>query len=370
MPPRRIRRTAALALAAALLGLPAARGQNQGVTVTPDEKSFETADGVKLRGLFYRGPKGPSGPVVLMLHAYKANPDEAVWSDTAKLLVEKGFSVFRFDFRGHGKSTDVVPAKFWINPVNKQNVALTRGFTHATDSSIKYDDFRSNYYPMLVQDLAAARNVLDQMNDTGEVNASSIYLLGAGDAANLGLFFLATEWLRERQKPNVGVPPNFVSPRRSLFPGADPAGMDYAGAIWLGPARAPAGGITTRQLQEWVISPYALQLRNDTSMLFLYGEKDSAGAGVAKSLYNDVLMVKKTAGPGGQKLLPPEQTFLREVPKTALSGVKLLGNNVGTEKMVDDFLTAVEKERKGKTRKTREWDKPLIIDVQAFGAVK
>jgi pimeloyl-ACP methyl ester carboxylesterase len=365
-----VRRTVAAVLVVALSGAYA-----PAQTQAPEEKSFKTADGVKLRGLFYKSPKGGSAPVVLMLHAYKANPDEAVWADTAKMLVGQGYNVLRFDFRGHGKSTDVDPAEFFDvrqpwGPINKANVKIGPGLSPATKNTIKYVDFSPNYFPMLVQDLAAARNLIDQMNDTGELNASSIYLLGAGEAAPLGLFFVATEWLRERSKPNVPVPPQFVSPRRQLFPGSDPAGMDYAGAIWLGPAKAPA--LVPTELRNWVVSAFALKMRTETPMLFLYGEKDKAAEAVAKAFYDSVLMVDAKAGPSGAKLPRPEQTFRREIKGSGNAGVKLLGNNLGTEKMIEDFLREVEKERKGKTRKVRDWEKPLYIDVGSggFGAIR
>lgn len=363
-----VRRFLGAGLAAALFGLTAsAPAQAPG---SPEEKSFRSADGVKLRGLFYKSPKGASAPVVIMLHAYKANPDEAVWADAAKRLVAQGYHVFRFDFRGHGKSTDVVPDEFWTNPVNKAHVKVSPGMSAATDSTIKHEDFRNTYYPMLVQDLAAVRSQIDLMNDNGEVNASSIYLFGAGDAANLGIFFMATEWLRERQKPNVGIPAQFVSPRRPLFPGADPAGLDYAGAIWLGPAKSPQGGISSANLRNWVLSPFALKMRNETAMLFVYGEKDKAADVYSKTLYNEVLAVSARSGPGGVNLMKPEFTFLREAKGSGNTGMKLLGNQLGTEKFVEEFLTFVEKERKSKTRKNREWDKPLYIDVVGFGALR
>ena len=38
--------------------------------------------------------------------------------------------------------------------------------------------------------------------------------------------------------------------------------------------------------------------------------------------------------------------------------------------MVEKFLKAVDGERKSKTRKTREWDKPLFIEVTAFGVCR
>src|SRR5689334_8484436 len=86
--PMPIRRTMAAVLVVALSGSYASAQ-----TQAPEEKSFKTVDGVKLRGLFYKSPKGGSAPVVLMLHAYKANPDEAVWADTAKMLVGLGYNV-------------------------------------------------------------------------------------------------------------------------------------------------------------------------------------------------------------------------------------------------------------------------------------
>jgi pimeloyl-ACP methyl ester carboxylesterase len=364
-----VRRILGASLAVALVGLTAAPASAQAAKA-PEEKSFRSADGVKLRGLFYKSPRGAAAPVVVLLHAYKANPDEAIWSDVAKRLVGLGYHVFRFDFRGHGKSTDVVPDEFWANPINRALVRVSPGMTAATDNSIKFEDFRPNYYAMLVQDLAAVRSQIDLMNDNGELNASSIYLFGAGDAVNVGMFFLSTEWLRERQKPNIGVPPQYVSTRRPLFPGSDPAGLDYAGAIWLGPAKAPPGSISSNNLRNWILSPYALKMRNETPMLFLHGEKDRASDSYSKTLYNDVLAVNARTAPGAGNLMKPEWTFLREVKGSGNAGVKLLGNQLGTEKTIEEFLSTVDKERKSKTRKIREWDKPLYIDLQSFGALR
>ncbi|HET6573175.1 MAG TPA: alpha/beta fold hydrolase [Fimbriiglobus sp.] len=366
----RVRRILAAGLTVALFGAGTAAAPAQ-APGTPEERSFRTADGVKLHGLFYKSPKGAAAPVVIMLHAYKANPDEAVWAETAKQLVKRGYHVFRFDFRGHGKSTDIVPDEFWSNPVNKAMVRVSPGSTAATDSSIKFEDFRDSYYPMLVQDLAAVRNQIDLMNDNGDLNASSIYLFGAGDAVNVGMFFLATEWLRERRKPNLAVPPPYVSPRRGLFPpSADPAGLDYIGAVWVGPAKAPRGSISSNDLRKWVLSPYAFKMRNETAMLFVYGEKDRAAESYSKTLFNEVLAVNARAASGVGNLMKPEWTFLRDVKGSGNTGMKLLGNQLSTEKTIEDFFATIDKERKGRTRKIREWDKPLYIDVLGFGAMR
>ena len=337
------------------------------VPVEPEDQSFKSADGVKLVGKLYKTAKG-AAPVVLMLHDYKANPNEAVWEDTAQLLANRGYNVFRFDFRGHGKSLDVVPGEFWLRPENKSLINLG-GVNPSLKSTIKFTEFKQNYFPMLVQDIAAARNVIDQLNDNGVVNASTIYLLGAGDSAGLGMLYLASEWSRERQKPNVGVVAQYVSPNRPLFPTAEPAGGDFGGAVWLGPTRNVS--MSTQIIKDWVLSPRTINLRTETSMLFIHAEKDTKSAPVAKFLYKDALMVESRTNPStGQKLLRPEQTFVREIKGSAAAGAKLLGNKLGTEDMVEKFLKAVDSERKSKTRKTREWDKPLFIEVTAFGVCR
>ena len=115
-----------------------------------------------------------------------------------------------------------------------------------------------------------------------------------------------------------------------------------------------------------MLNQFALKMRNETAMLFIYGEKDKAADAYSKTLYNEVLAVNAKSAAGGVTLMKPEWTFLREVKGSGNTGMKLLGNQLGTEKMIEEFLTAIEKERKSKTRKIREWDKPLYIDVASF----
>lgn len=336
-------------------------------TFEVEDQSFKSADGAKLVGVLYKTAKG-GAPVVLVLHDYKANPNETAWDDSAKTLAKRGYNVFRFDFRGHGKSLDVVPGEFWLRPENKNLISLG-GVNPSVKSTIKYTEFKPNYYPMLVQDIAAARNVIDQLNDNGTVNASTIYLLGAGDAAGLGMLYLASEWSRERQKPNVGVVAQYVSPNRPLFPTAEPAGSDFGGAVWLSPTRNSS--ISQQNVKDWVLSPRTINLRTETAMLFIHGEKDAKSTPVAKFLFKDALLVDAKTNPtNGQKLLHPDQTFIRTIKGSDAAGTKLLGNNLGTEEMVEKFLKAVDSERKSKTRKNREWDKPLFIEVTAFGVCR
>lgn len=362
--------------AAVLLALsgPAALAQND---VKPEEKAFKSTDGVKLQGEFYKtqSPKGKEAPTVLVMHGYMQKPDDAAWDDTAKTLA-KNYNVFRFDFRGHGKSTDIEPSDFWNNPVNRQFVTIQPPLKPETKNTIKFTDFKPNYYPMLVQDLAAARNELDKMNDANIINSSMLYILASGDMTYLTLFFIASEWQREKRKPSeVLLPPAFqvVSPSRQRVQNSDPAGEDYAGCVFLGPNR-PAmtpTALSYFDLKAMVISNYALKLRNETPMAFVYGAKDTKGEAATRSFMNDVLMANAKTSPTGVPLLKPDLLFPVKIDNTPLTGVKLLGNNLGTEKQLEKFVLDIStKERKAKTWQAREWDKPLYVDVRAFGAIR
>ena len=330
-----------------------------------EEVSFKSVDGVKLSGLFYKALDAAK-PVVLMLHDYKADPSAGVWDDTARLCLAKGFNVLRFDFRGHGKSTEVIPGEFWVR---RENSSLINGGTAAnvaTKTAIKHADFRPAYFPMLVQDIAAARNYLDQLNDSGTVNTSTVYLLGAGDAAGLGFLYMASEWSRERIKPNVGVPAQYVSPRRALFPSAEPAGPDIGGAIWLGPTRNTSLLLTS--LKQWCLNPATVELRSQTRMLFLYGDKDPKSSDFSRQLFNDVLMINRRTTTDGTVLTKPEfVSYLRDIKGSNAAGTKLLGNNLGTENLISVFLKDIDKDRSAKTRKNRDWDKPLWINLTDYG---
>src|SRR5436309_1388762 len=111
------------AAAAATLVAPAPEGLAQ--AAGPVDETFETYDGVKLRGLFYASPKGSGQPVVVMLPQYGKDMTKGAWDGLAKRLSDGGFHVLRFDWRGHGKSTDIDASRFWGQAVNQR---LVRGY--------------------------------------------------------------------------------------------------------------------------------------------------------------------------------------------------------------------------------------------------
>jgi len=363
----------AAAVVLSLFGADAVRAQE----IKAEAKSFKSIDGVKLEGQFYKSPKGKDVPTVLLVHGFQQKPDDAAWDDTAKTLAAN-YNVFRFDFRGHGKSTDIDPTEFWLDKYpNKQYVRIQPPLTTVTKNTIKFGDFLPSYYPVLVQDLAAARHELDRMNDAGLINSSMIYILASGDMTYLTLFFIATEWQREKKKPGeILLHPryHFVSPNRPLTEGYDPAGQDYAGCVFLGPNRLPATGtaFSNQDMKNIIYNAktQSVKLRTETPMLFLYGSKNARDPAFTTGVLNEVLMVNAKVAPGGVAIAKPDLVFSVKI-ETALTGVKLLGNALGTEAHLEKFIKDISTtERKAKTWTVREWDKPMLIDVRAYGALK
>ena len=219
--------------------------------------------------------------------------------------------------------------------------------------------------PVAVVLFAAARLHLDLKNDQSQVNTSSIYLIGAGDAATLGMLWLASEWQRPAIRPTIigatGVEvPYKLSPTPGVFPDVE-AGRDIAGAIWLTatkPSMIPAATVA-----EW--SKDAPKLRENNPMLFLVGAKDQTGVSASKFFYKQVLVAE---GNRPLQVKPLDQTFLTELKGIKLSGAALLGNNAqtGTETEITKFLTGRQKDRVAVTAKARKWDSPYFINLPAF----
>jgi hypothetical protein len=196
------------------LGVPSALAQPP----EPIKETFRTPDGVELHGLFHAAQKNPAtAPVVVFLYAPGADRDmtKGDWAGLAKKLTEapEGYHVFQFDWRGHGKSAVIKDTKkFWTNPYlngpqSNFNVFIKGGppkMPLKNDLSVK--DLGANaakYMPAYLNDLAGVRLYLDTKNDNKELNASSIYIVGTGDAAGLGMAWLAAEWKRPAVMPGV-----------------------------------------------------------------------------------------------------------------------------------------------------------------------
>jgi len=348
---------------------PAPRAAAQAADDNTKQIAFKTYDEVTIQGTLYKSNKGGNSPVVMMLHAFGEDSNKGDFRGLAnKLSTEHGFHVLRFDFRGHGQSK-LVANKFWDDPINK--AYLPRALVKKAPDKIDLNDLKAaknGYYPRLADDILAARIALDQLNDNNEVNTSSVYLLGAKDAVTNGFLYISAEWARPQKLPPVMVQrfpplPPARSPQSVLGPGDAAAGLDIAGCIWLSPTRNLQ--VPPNTIQQWVQN--APDMRERTPMLFLYGDGDAAAKRDAKFFRDEVLAAKVVGAP-----LPKLQlTRSMAIEKTNLAGANLLGKQLGTEKLIVDYLEALEKERRNLIRvPNRGYATSPGINLPLFGVCK
>jgi hypothetical protein len=283
-----------------LLPTQSCRAQNAGKAAEGTPVAFATADGVQLSGTFYP-PGGKRDAVVLLLHPIGKGEDshKTGWDSLAQSLNKQGYAVLSFDFRGHGKSTEVDRKKFWSVPVNQAHVKGNK----ASPDEIKFEDFKPTYYPMLVNDIAAAKSFLDRQNDQGRCNTSALILIGAESGAALGSVWLNSEFYRYKFFPPSF--PQFPIPRFA----EEPEGKGTIAAVFL--SVSPLMGEKARPLSLEKVLTIPGKL-NGVPIAFLYGEGDKAGKALAKNLefsvkgkqtFTGAVEVKGAEGAKGRKLL-------------------------------------------------------------------
>ncbi len=375
--------------AAAGLADPAARAQPKDNVV---DETFRTADGVELHGRFSAttkaGVTAGNAPVVVFLYAPGSGNDmtKGDWGTLTKELNKEGFHVYQFDWRGHGKSTEIKDTeRFWLKSPYL-NGAAGSGAPNTFISgwqkkplkdkiSIKEVTNATRFYPSYAMDLAAVRYQLDTKNDNKELNTSSVYLVGTEDAAGLGLAWITMEWKRPATKPgdNQLAIAGAAGAARYDFIGQqlrgdfDEAGQDFAGAVWLSASRPAA--FTTTTMKTWASNvAFAPQLRNNTPMLFLTGDRDSRGKTDAKFYFDEVLVGEPKKG---SPLAPLKQTFVRELKGGGADrGLKLLGNKeVNAEDTILKFMKEVQKDRQRTASKVRKYENSYGVNLKYFGLV-
>jgi hypothetical protein len=315
---------------ALLLAVPGfARAQN---AAKPEKVRFTSIDGVELHGSFY--PSKRSAPTVLILHAIGEDSKKKGWLSLAEQL-QKDYCVLTFDFRGHGDSTEVQSDLFWKQNYNRQYV---RSSDKAT---ISHKGFDKRYYPVLVNDIAAAKAFLDRSkNDSGVCNTSSFVIIGAETGASLGAIWLNAEWHRYKMIPPMmfGLQPQ---------PDTRPEGKDVVAAIWL--SMSP-------MLGTYRLSPSAqLEIpgrQGATPMVFMYSDGDEKGKGVATKCAS-YLKATKDAKYGyivAQKIEGGGK----------LTGVSLLQKALGTGDAIADYLEKVM-QVKGNEWTEREFKKSQYV---------
>jgi hypothetical protein len=273
-----------------------------------DRVKFDTCDGVELHGSWYG--KDAKSTCVILLHNVggpkPGNSQQDGWDRLAKALNEKGFAVLAFDFRGHGNSTSVVPG-FWQKAYN----AGVRGGPKS--ETINHKDFQKSYYPILVNDIAAAKAFLDRRNDSGECNSRSIILIGAQEGAALGVMWLASEWHRFQVISSF--------PRVRLD--TAPEGKNVIACVWLSMTGSQP------ELGNWL---KAIGKDKKVPMGFLYGANDATAASFAQKWAKDL---KGTTSP------TKELTAADAIAKSSLAGSDLLRKDLDTVDRIATYCTKV-----------------------------
>ncbi|MBI3411688.1 MAG: hypothetical protein HY040_25440 [Planctomycetes bacterium] len=293
---------------------------------------FHTVDGVEIVGTYYPSARGKA-PAVILLHALGDHSRTNAWTNLAVEL-QKKYSVLAFDFRGHGNSKNLSDAtEFWKHPINKNNV---KGAPKGTE--IDYQNMRKEYFPALINDIAAARAYLEGRNDARDCNTSSMIVIGAESGATLGAIWLNSEWLRYQQLSGGFAPTQLNK---------TPEGKDVIAAIWLTPTTKL--GSRTVSLSQILDLPARI---GKTPMTFLYGDADASGKTIAKGCEK---AIKGADAKGDYKY-----TAAVKIPDSKLAGANLLQKSTGTTKSIMEYLEDVV-DFKGNAWAERDFRKSFYV---------
>src|SRR5262245_51643950 len=84
-------------------------GETSAQNAKSEPVTFDTADGVKIKGTYWAPTKGKKMPTVLLIHNFDmakgGDSHQDGWDSLGDALQAKGYAVLSFDFRGFGQST-------------------------------------------------------------------------------------------------------------------------------------------------------------------------------------------------------------------------------------------------------------------------
>jgi hypothetical protein len=280
----------------------------------PERVRIETADEVELQGWYYPSSQKDKALCALLLQDLSGTVPNPGWESLAERLQAKGYAVLLFDFRGYGGSTEVQPAFWELSASQRLKGAKLK------KSTISHKDFPQGYYPMLVNDIAAARHFLDRKNDARECNSGNMAIIAAQEGAALGALWLAAEWQRRPAR------------KKGMVTDQSLAGHDIMAAVWLTMVPTLGGALAPKvSIADW-IKPQ----RDRTPMAFFYGEEDKKAADLATTLCNKVLHAN----------VPPrlKHTAVKGV-RTRKAGAELLQGSLGTVEKIINYLDNVREAR-------------------------
>jgi hypothetical protein len=313
---------------AAFAPRPAPAQAAQAAPLEPPEKvRFETADGVKIHGTFYRS-NAKGAPAVIMLHNIKESSSKEKWIELAKTL-QPSFSVLTFDFRGHGNSVDIDPTLYLRYPHNQR---ITKG-ANINKTKLEWKDIDKGSYTVFINDIAAAKSYLERTkNDLGLCNTQNTIVIGAEEGATLGAIWVNSEWYRYKI--------DFAPPFFQIRPENRPEGQYISALVSL--SISPKLGSRTIDLPRTLSYPCKT---NAVPALFICGEgdpKDKESLKDKKTADDLVKAIKFT-----NKKADPKLTYTRAAALPGagkLKGVDLLLKSLKTADDMHGYLKTVVEE--------------------------
>jgi hypothetical protein len=331
---------------ASLVTFQSASGQDKSVDV-----HFDTADGVKIEGSFWAPKDGKKAPVAMLLHDFSkkgGNCHDDGWDGLAAALNAKGFAVLQFDFRGFGKSTSISNPMFWTQPHNRAGVKVMVNPTKPPES-IDKATFTPFYYPVLANDVAAAKAFLDRKNDGGELNVSNLVVIGAGQGAAIGELWLASECHKKHGTPPGGVVGPVLNPALIKFE-QNYEGKDVRAAVWLSISSSIEG--RALPVKQWFLDTAGKMHKIPT--VLLYGKEDKAGDERALT-YMKALSSSYARGKP-DKDYPLSGDFPVEKGTATLAGSKLLQKGLDTQNWIVNLYLGSEDMAKSLKEEWRDRD--------------
>jgi pimeloyl-ACP methyl ester carboxylesterase len=268
----------------------------------------ETYDGVRLVGDFHppgRG-RGQRAPCVILLHPIgpgRATASRRDFGTLPRRLQDEGLAVVTFDFRGHGESLVIDPAKYLIEAATQLRAPRDR-----PPAKIDVHDFRTaRDYERLANDRVAVKVWLNGKSNDRACNARNVALIGVEQAGVVGLMWLANEHQDVNRAADRAAVKNNKADRYE--------GEDVAAVVWLSTAdRLGSDRVDSGSLQRWL----NLLRERKTQTLAVVAESDAAG----KAFWDKAQNWIKTNR--DKDLLQP--TRVHRVKGTSLAGLKLLEN--------------------------------------------
>ncbi len=309
--------------------------------------TFETVDGVRIEGAYYPSLKLSRAACVLLLHDFDSKGGGSSrtpeWNALALSLQKAGYAVLSFDFRGFGEST-AVSSSFW-------KAAQNQGFRGARmvkpPATITSKDYGTHYYRQLVNDVAAARDWLDDKNDNGLHNSRNVIVLGAGQGATVGLMWMATEFKRHRALQRI----------RELGTGKvlslklddESLGDDLRAGVWL--SLSPTLGGYPMPVGTWCRD---VGRNHKLPMALLHGEDNKADP--ANQRDAEYLKVISPSYKRGTPIKETDLQFSGEKTIAArVSGSKLLQANPDTARfIIEEHLESVSRARTSNQWRNRD----------------